>query len=92
MNVLSVFSFVKGEEYGSVIGDGMDAGLSLEEAINEAYQRLGVIPLWKLYSSMLNPVFLSAMGGVISGLHGHKIGLWNQRLLAALIKVTKEMG
>lgn len=92
MKVLSVFSFMKGEEYGELIGRAMNQGLSMDEAIRIAYKEHGVIPLWKLYSHFTNPIFISAMGGVIGGTyHRKEVGFFNQHLLAALIKATKEM-
>lgn len=92
MKYLSVFSWIKGEEIGQTIGSEMEKGLSLEEAIRIAYKKYGIIPLWKLYSSMLTGnVLIAAMGGIISGRYHQKIGLFNQKLISALIKVTKEM-
>ena len=79
------------EAYGGTIGGAMEKGLSIEEAVKIAYKEHGIIPLWKIYSYFVSPLFISTMGGVISGLYKQKIGLYNQKLVKALIKVTKEM-
>lgn len=91
LGVLSLFTWIKGEDYGKTIGSEMEKGLSLEDAIRKAYKKHGVIPLWKLYSSVANPTFIAAMGGVVGGYYKQKTGFFNEKLLGALIKVTKEM-
>jgi len=92
VNILSVFSFAKGEQYGVTIGQEMKRGKSLEDAIRIAYKEHGIIPVSKIPSSILFPsVFLSAMGGVVGGYYGQNIGFFNQKLKSALLKVSQEM-
>lgn len=92
MNILSVFSWVKGEEYGKTIGEEMKNGKSLEEAIRIAYSTHGVIPPSKISSGILfKSPLLAAMGGVVGGYYGQDIGFFNQKLKSALLKVSQEM-
>lgn len=92
MNVLSVFTWVKGEEYGSTIGQAMQEGKSLEEGIRIAYNTHGIIPEDKIRSGVLtqSPLLL-AMGGLLGGFYHQKTGFFNEKLYSALIKVSQEI-
>jgi len=74
------------------IGKEMQKGKSIEDAVRVAYKIHGAVPPWKLYTGILSssPFFVS-MGGIIGGMHGQKIGIFNQNLISALLKVSKDI-
>ena len=99
MKLSQVFSFakgvtdtVKGEKYGETIAEEIEKGKQLEEAIRTAYNKHGVIPEQKLsFSVFTKPLFVTVMGGYLSGLHGMKLGFFNQKLWSALVRVSRQM-